>query len=157
MELLIVIVVIAILAAITIVAYTGIQNRAYDSAVQSDLKAMATKIELYMAEESTLPRGSQIDTLGIAVSESAYDILWSGSSTDYGFLYCSPQSNDYALVARSKSGTVYRYGTAGNGEFTMPGSTSTITVCAAAGAATSDTSDTSRQFLYQNGWASWVQ
>ena len=32
-ELLIVIVVIAILAAITIVAYTGIQNRAYDTAV----------------------------------------------------------------------------------------------------------------------------
>ena len=36
-ELLIVIVVIAILAAITIVAYTGIQDRAKESNVQSDL------------------------------------------------------------------------------------------------------------------------
>jgi prepilin-type N-terminal cleavage/methylation domain-containing protein len=37
-ELLIVIVVIAILAAISIVAYTGIQNRANDAALQSDAK-----------------------------------------------------------------------------------------------------------------------
>lgn len=43
MELLIVIVVIGILAAITIVAYNGIQNRAYDSTVQSDLSSMAKR------------------------------------------------------------------------------------------------------------------
>ena len=43
-ELLIVIVVIAILAAITIVAYTGIQSRAYDTAVQNDLANAAKKI-----------------------------------------------------------------------------------------------------------------
>jgi len=36
-ELLIVIVVIAILAAISIVAYNGIQNRTYDAAVINDL------------------------------------------------------------------------------------------------------------------------
>lgn len=48
-ELLIVIIVIAILAAISIVAYTGIQNRANNTAVQSDLKNIATKIEMYHA------------------------------------------------------------------------------------------------------------
>lgn len=41
-ELLIVIVVIAILAAITIVAYTGIQNRAAGTVLQSDLRQAGT-------------------------------------------------------------------------------------------------------------------
>ena len=44
-ELLIVIVVIAILAAITIVAYTGIQERAKDTALKSDLSNAARAIE----------------------------------------------------------------------------------------------------------------
>ena len=43
-ELLIVIVVIAILAAISIVAYNGIQNRAYDSTVQSDLRSLTINL-----------------------------------------------------------------------------------------------------------------
>lgn len=43
-ELLIVVVVIAILAAITIVAYNGIQNRAYTSKVQSDLRNLENAI-----------------------------------------------------------------------------------------------------------------
>ncbi len=46
-ELLIVIVVIAILAAITIVAYNGIQNRAKSSASQSLAANVAKKIEAY--------------------------------------------------------------------------------------------------------------
>jgi len=46
-ELLIVVVVIAILAAITVVAYNGIQNRAKQSAVQSALSQATKKIMLY--------------------------------------------------------------------------------------------------------------
>jgi prepilin-type N-terminal cleavage/methylation domain-containing protein len=46
-ELLIVVVVIAILAAITIVAYTGIQNRAKLSALQSDLENAAKTLEQF--------------------------------------------------------------------------------------------------------------
>lgn len=46
-ELLIVIVVIAILAAITIVAYNGISNRAKESSIQSSLASFAKKLETY--------------------------------------------------------------------------------------------------------------
>ncbi len=46
-ELLIVIVVIAILASITIVAYNGITNRAKDTSVQSTLSSFAKKLEQY--------------------------------------------------------------------------------------------------------------
>ena len=49
-ELLIVIVVIGILAAITIVAYTGVQNNARKADAQSMAKEVANKVEIYAAE-----------------------------------------------------------------------------------------------------------
>lgn len=54
-ELLIVIVVIAILAAISIVAYTGIQNRAHDSALQSDANVIRKVIKMYYADNGSYP------------------------------------------------------------------------------------------------------
>ena len=54
-ELLIVIVVIAILAAVTITAYNGIQERAKVSKVQQDLKSMQRLIELYKSEHDVYP------------------------------------------------------------------------------------------------------
>ena len=54
-ELLIVIVVIAILAAISIVAYTGIQNRARNSAAFSLASQVAKKAEAYYAINGTYP------------------------------------------------------------------------------------------------------
>lgn len=62
-ELLIVIVVIGILAAITIVAYNGIQARAKDSRVQSDIQAVAKKIELYAAETGVYPSTGALSTV----------------------------------------------------------------------------------------------
>lgn len=54
-ELLIVIVVIGILAAITIVAYNGIQARALDSTRSNDLAAIQKALELYKTEKGTYP------------------------------------------------------------------------------------------------------
>ena len=54
-ELLIVIVVIAILAAITVVAYNGISNRAKESSLKSDLKNAVTQLELYKVDEGVYP------------------------------------------------------------------------------------------------------
>ncbi len=101
-ELLIVIVVIGILAAITIVAFNGIQNRANDSAVVSDLANIAKKYELYKLDEpsSLYPYGSGIPN--ITISKSAYD-----SSVSYNLLNCTSsttQGVDYAMMAISKSG-----------------------------------------------------
>ncbi len=55
-ELLIVIVVIAILAAITIVAYNGIQNRAHTTASKTAAENLAKKIEAYNAVNSVYPK-----------------------------------------------------------------------------------------------------
>ena len=54
-ELLIVIVVIAILAAITIVAFNGIQERSRQSAVTAAATQAAKKVQLHFAENSTYP------------------------------------------------------------------------------------------------------
>jgi type II secretion system protein G len=54
-ELLIVIVVIGILAAITMVAYSSIQTRAKFSSAQSDLAATKKAVEAYRAEYGSFP------------------------------------------------------------------------------------------------------
>lgn len=54
-ELLIVIVVIGILAAITIVAYNGVQSRARFSKMQSDIKSTQKYIEAYYAANGSYP------------------------------------------------------------------------------------------------------
>ncbi len=159
-ELLIVIVVIAILAAITIVSFSGIQNSAHDSAVQSDLKQLATKVEMFRVKEGRLPRGGELTALDLKVSKSSYsDTLLISGSTKYNIIYCSPVNQEarYTFAAQSKSGKVFRYGTSGTGEMISSDSASSVTLCTEAGVATNDATSDSRMFLYQNGWPSWVQ
>lgn len=103
-ELLIVIVVIAILAAISIVAYNGIQSRANDTAVRSDLNNLARKYEIYKIDNGGYPTGNiQLDTLDISMTIGAYAEPNSG----YNLVNCTNPDDsrqDYAMVATSKSG-----------------------------------------------------
>lgn len=59
-ELLIVIVVIAILATIAMVAYSGIQDRAKNSQVQSDIRQVSNAITLYYADNGSYPSTGSI-------------------------------------------------------------------------------------------------
>ncbi|OYW85007.1 hypothetical protein B7Z17_03075 [Candidatus Saccharibacteria bacterium 32-49-10] len=74
-ELLIVIVVIAILAAITIVAFNGVQQRARDSARATSLAAITKALELYYADNGQYPLGSGSSTINGSWSTSA-DASW---------------------------------------------------------------------------------
>lgn len=82
-ELLIVIVVIAILVAVTVVAYNGIQARAQDAAVYSDMRQFATAVENYRTINGSYPATlSNMEELHIQATTSAY-------SKDYdNFAYC---------------------------------------------------------------------
>src|SRR5687768_9115738 len=62
-ELLIVIVVIGILAAITIVAYNGIQNRARETSLKSDLVNIAKQIEMYHADGDYPANDTQLQSI----------------------------------------------------------------------------------------------
>ncbi len=70
-ELLIVIVVIAILAAITIVAYNGIQNRSKTTAGQSLTGQIAKKAEAWNTIESSYPTFCQLATNTVAPTGTA--------------------------------------------------------------------------------------
>lgn len=103
-ELLIVIVVIGILAAITIVAYNGVQNRAYDATVQANLRDLSTKVSAAMttSDTGTPPTADQAGLASIIkVSKSAYQ-----ARTGTSLLYCRTDTS-FGFVAQSKSGQAY--------------------------------------------------
>ena len=112
-ELLIVIAVVGILATIVIVAYNGIQNKAYDAAVRNDLSILAKKAELYKIDDASdkYPYGAQYDTvdngtadkMNTSISKSAYAI---SPTVNYNLLNCTNAvaGTDYAILAISKSG-----------------------------------------------------
>ena len=60
-ELLVVIVVIGILAAITIVSYTGLSGKANVASLQSDLSSAKKQLALYQVEHSTFPTSLTAD------------------------------------------------------------------------------------------------
>lgn len=72
-ELLIVIVIIGILAAITIVAYNGIQERANFGKSQSDLSALNKAIQLYYADNGNYPSSTSGCTNGWCGWDQATD------------------------------------------------------------------------------------
>ncbi len=77
-ELLIVIVVIAILAAITIVAFNGVQQRARDAKRQSDVKTIAKALELYYTEKGAYPNATNY-TPGSTTINSGWSTTADGS------------------------------------------------------------------------------
>src|SRR3546814_525078 len=104
-ELLIVIVVIGILAAITVVAYIGISNQAADAALKSDLRQMAKQVQLYIAEHDDLPRSATFQGLGVKVTKSAYGVLWTNSdgTSSSNAMYCSPTSSTSSFLIGATS------------------------------------------------------
>lgn len=107
-ELLIVIVIIAILAAITLVAYNGITARAYDSAVKNDLSHDVKNVELYKVDNGKYPESY---TNLVAMKTAGYPLVASQSSYDTStnnYVYCMDSTDGtYAIVVRSKSGKVW--------------------------------------------------
>ena len=73
-ELLIVIVVIAILAAISIVAYNGIQARGKTSAVQSLASSIAKKVEIYNTDPDTTGYPATLNALTGAAGTTTYAV-----------------------------------------------------------------------------------
>ena len=77
-ELLIVVVLIAILATITIVAYNGLQKRAQTSAVSTALNQAGKKVKLYQVDNNTYP--TTLASAGIADDEVTYQYTGTAST-----------------------------------------------------------------------------
>ena len=104
-ELLIVIVVIAILAAISIVAYTGIQNRARETAVLSDVRNHMQRLSVASAMS-----GEKLTTIEAMASELT-PVL---SSDSYRLVTYCRTASEMVVSAFMKTGDIYymRNGTA---------------------------------------------
>lgn len=132
-ELLIVIVVIAILATISVVAYNGIQNRANNTAIMSDLAAMKKQAMLFHASEGIYPTVSQYfnGTDGMekpSISKSSY------STALYNYYYCTDVgvNSNFGIAIRSTSGQTYTISST-SGVVAVAGVPSWTTSCGAFG------------------------
>lgn len=164
-ELLVVIIVIAILAAISLVAYGGIQGRAADSAIQNDLRNAHNLLEISIIKDNILPRDlASLETaLGqLKVSRSSYGNHLIDSGMAYNLLYCFTVNGytpeEYALIARGKSGKVYALQHGSTRE--LPSSSWSGgwgTICPATLEVSVSNSGTGI-WLYENSiWKSWLQ
>lgn len=98
-ELLVVVVVIAILASITVVSYNGVTQRARTVALQSDLHNGATQLELDKITIGSYP----------ATKEAANGGAGLKTSPGTTFQYVNPYGSDngYCLAAIGSTGSFY--------------------------------------------------
>ncbi|MFZ1242933.1 MAG: type II secretion system protein [Candidatus Saccharimonas sp.] len=157
-ELLIVIVVIAILAAISIVAYNGIQNRAYDTTIQSDLRQTYIKIQDYNISSGKpleVVNDSVINEAQKTAINSVFVTTRSAYSDANALLVCSGNGTT-VIVARSKSGNGFYYSTVrGSGSLTSWPGDGNANLCPAVGV---PTNATNYEFLWiktYEGWHEW--
>lgn len=164
-ELLIVIVVVGILAAIVIVAYNGVQNRANDAAVQSDLNNMAKAMQSYDVLNGAYPdiTDSAVRTsLGLKVSRASYDVTAPANSpTDLitrNLIICvikTGATQNFGIAAMSKSGTVYSYTqSAGAKKEAYAWVGQQTTACPRLGISTADPAY-GRTFAFQSDMSGW--
>ena len=120
-ELLIVIVIIGILAALVIVAYIGIQNRANDTVIQSDIAAFAKKVRSLEVDSGVFPAGGAVRSGGVdtgnnttfpgvtfKISRAAYAIDMNNVYYCTGVETATSQPS-FRIIARSKSGNTFSY------------------------------------------------
>lgn len=111
-ELLIVIVVISILAAITIIAYNGIQARARASAASSALAQASKKLALYQVDNSAYP--ADLATVGITnSSDVSYQYSYNNSLTPATF--CITATSGTVSYNTTQTSTPQTGGCAGHG------------------------------------------
>lgn len=150
-ELIIVIVIIGILAAISVLAYNGVVDSAHDTTVKSDLANFAKKIEIVKTETGFYPQNSSQMTkdMGFTFTRNAYG----ADEQFYNLRFCAnPETDNYIMYARSKSGNFFKY-TAHDGLETAT-NTYGWGVCSQIGL--SKTNPTANGLYNSDTWASWI-
>lgn len=157
-ELIIVIVTIGILASIVIVSFRGLQNRAHDAVVQSDLNGFSGILEAYrVRNDGSNPTHiyplatATLQTLGIKASKSSYN-----TTVNYNFIFCITDTGvnaykEYKLVALSKSGTIYMMTQDGFTSHSLTTANLTNSLCSSLGM-----NLVSNGLSAPNTWQTWV-
>ena len=104
-ELLVVIVVIGILAAITVVVYTGISQKAIVASLQSDLTNSVPRLKMYQVEHGTYPQ-DLVGNCPTGPADTNYCLKPSSGNT-LAYSSSSPYSS-FTLTATNTNGTSYQ-------------------------------------------------
>lgn len=152
-ELLIVIVVIGILAAITIVAYNGVQSRAKAAGVQSDLTTAKKKLMLWQVDNGHYPTTTaELTAAGMQFTHSFYD------SSANNLTYCADTTADqFALGGQvASSNTSYFVSSVGGLQEGSAGARASQ-VCGVLGTAYPATGIWAvNGYNTTNGWTGWA-
>ncbi len=106
-ELLIVIVIIAVLATITAVSYTGITQKAEAANLQTDLKIASTQFAMYSVTNNSYPASLEEATAaGLLPASSNTTFQYSLSDGNYCLSATSPKAGDYSYHFSSLVGTI---------------------------------------------------
>lgn len=105
-ELLVVIVIIGILAAITIVSYTGISQRAIAASLQSDLSNASQQLKLYYVDNSSYPTTNDCST-GPNPTPPKICLKFSANNS-YTYQPNPTDYQNYSLIDSNSNGTNYR-------------------------------------------------
>ncbi len=114
-ELLIVIVIIAILAALVIVTYSGMQARARDTERQTDVAAIAKSLEIFYSEKGYYPKKSNMSQSSavwikanlpeLPAKAIVNPLAPSGTTNSIKILFPSTTTADYGYVTLNTDGT----------------------------------------------------
>jgi len=118
-ELLIVIVIIGILAAITIVSFNGVTSKANISKSQSDLKNMQKLIEMYKVDNGTYPNTSQTWYFSDAAGASGGDGFIPGIVPTYAKSLPRPTAGAYIYISNGTDYKIMRFSNVPSGEWAM--------------------------------------
>jgi prepilin-type N-terminal cleavage/methylation domain-containing protein len=98
-ELGVVVVIIAILAAITTAVYIGVQQRAKDAVIDADLTQLMKSAELMKLHNGHFPQ-SYAEISELLKDAGLYDTTRSSAAGEKKFIFCSHQSGEkFAVVA----------------------------------------------------------
>jgi prepilin-type N-terminal cleavage/methylation domain-containing protein len=100
-ELLVVIVVIGVLAAITLISFTGISGRAVASSLQSDLASASKQLKLFSIDNGIYP-----DTISCSIPDSTTNKCLKSSSGNKIALEVNNSSNPKSFYAEAINGSI---------------------------------------------------
>lgn len=105
-ELLVVIVVIGILAAITIVSYTGISGRATVASLQSDLTNASKRLKMYYTDNGSYPQSLDSGNCPVGPADTRYCLK---PSSGNAFTYSSSAPYSSFTLNSTKTSSTVRY------------------------------------------------